>query len=71
VENNRNFLDEIRKYKIMIVNIVFVLIGNSKRAYRFRKEEYKEGDVIHIELAQEVSFLNKSAIKSTLNQIPG
>ncbi|MEY2630969.1 MAG: hypothetical protein RLZZ469_1866 [Bacteroidota bacterium] len=54
----------------MIVNIVFVLIGNSKRAYRFRKEEYKEGDVIHIDLAQEVSFLNKSAIKATLHQIP-
>jgi MFS superfamily sulfate permease-like transporter len=53
----------------MIVNIVFVLIGNSKRAYRFRKEEYKEGDVIHIDLAQEVSFLNKSA-KATLHQIP-
>jgi len=54
----------------MIVNILFVLIGNSKRAYRFRKEEYSEGDVIHIDLAQEVSFLNKSAIKSTLNEIP-
>ncbi|WP_295335785.1 SulP family inorganic anion transporter [Flavobacterium sp.] len=54
----------------MIVNILFVLIGNSKRAYRFRKEEYQEGDIIHIELAQEVSFLNKSAIKSTLNEIP-
>jgi MFS superfamily sulfate permease-like transporter len=54
----------------MIVNILFVLIGNSKRAYRFRKDEYTEGDVIHIDLAQEVSFLNKSAIKSTLNEIP-
>lgn len=54
----------------MIVNILFVLVGNSKRAYRFRKEEYSVGDVIHIDLAQEVSFLNKSAIKSTLNEIP-
>jgi len=54
----------------MIVNILFVLIGNSKRAYRFRKDEYTEGDIIHIDLAQEVSFLNKSAIKSTLNEIP-
>jgi MFS superfamily sulfate permease-like transporter len=54
----------------MIVNIIFVLVGNSKRAYKFRKEEYHEGDIIHIDLAQEVSFLNKSSIKATLNELP-
>ncbi|MGV3696036.1 SulP family inorganic anion transporter [Flavobacterium sp.] len=54
----------------MIVNIIFVLIGNSKRAYKFSKEQYHEGDIIHIDLAQEVSFLNKSAIKTTLMAIP-
>ena len=54
----------------MIISIVFVLKGNMQRAYKFRKEEYHDGDVIHIELAQEVSFLNKAAIKSTLNDIP-
>lgn len=54
----------------MLISILFVLIGNYKRAYSFRKEEYTDGDVIHIELAQEVSFLNKAAIKSTLGAIP-
>ena len=54
----------------MIISIIFVLKGNMQRAYKFRKEEYHDGDVIHIELAQEVSFLNKAAIKSTLNDIP-
>lgn len=54
----------------MIVNVLFILIGNSKRAYKFRKEEYQEGDIIHIDLAQEVSFLNKSAIKATLSELP-
>jgi MFS superfamily sulfate permease-like transporter len=54
----------------MIVNIIFVLIGNSKRAFKFSKEEYHDGDIIHIDLAQEVSFLNKAAIKSTLNDLP-
>lgn len=54
----------------MIINIVFILIGNSKRAYNFKIEDYNEGDIIHIDLAQEVSFLNKSAIKDTLNKIP-
>ncbi|MES2486111.1 MAG: SulP family inorganic anion transporter, partial [Bacteroidota bacterium] len=54
----------------MAVSIAFVLRGNLKRAYNFRKENYIQGDIIHIDLAQEVSFLNKAAIKSTLNDIP-
>ena len=54
----------------MIISILFVLKGNLKRAYSFKKEEYLDGDIIHINLAQEVSFLNKAAIKSTLNEIP-
>lgn len=54
----------------MIISIVFVLRGNMRRAYDFRKEEYNDGDIIHIDLAQEVSFLNKAAIKTTLNSIP-
>lgn len=54
----------------MIISVIFVLKGNMKRAYKFRKEEYHDGDIIHIDLAQEVSFLNKSAIKSTLLEIP-
>ena len=54
----------------MIISVIFVLKGNMKRAYKFRKEEYHDGDVIHIDLAQEVSFLNKAAIKETLVSIP-
>ncbi|OYU81177.1 MAG: hypothetical protein CFE23_05255 [Flavobacterium sp. BFFFF1] len=52
------------------ISIIFVLKGNLQRAYRFHKKEYADGDVIHIDLAQEVSFLNKAAIKSTLSEIP-
>ncbi len=54
----------------MIISFIFVLKGNMKRAYNFRKEEYHDGDVIHIDLSQEVSFLNKAAIKSTLAAVP-
>jgi MFS superfamily sulfate permease-like transporter len=54
----------------IIISVLFVLKGNMQRAYNFRKEEYSEGDIIHIDLAQEVSFLNKAAIKATLNNIP-
>jgi len=65
------FLDLLKGVALgMVISIIFILKGNMKRAYNFRKEEYHDGDVIHIDLAQEVSFLNKSAIKSTLASIP-
>jgi MFS superfamily sulfate permease-like transporter len=54
----------------MVISVIFILKGNMKRAYNFRKEEYRDGDIIHIDLAQEVSFLNKTAIKQTLASIP-
>ena len=54
----------------IIISIIFILRGNLKRAYRFRKEKFEDGDVIRIDLAQEVSFLNKAAIKTTLAEIP-
>nr|WP_315223972.1 SulP family inorganic anion transporter [uncultured Flavobacterium sp.] len=54
----------------IVISVIFVLRGNLKRAYSFKKEEYEDGDIIHIDLAQEVSFLNKAAIKETLSEIP-
>lgn len=41
-----------------------------KLAYFFKKEQHHEGETIHIDLAQEVSFLNKAAIKQTLAHLP-
>jgi len=65
------FLDLLKGVALgIIISIIFVLKGNLKRAYIFKKEEYEDGDVINIDLAQEVSFLNKAAIKYTLNEIP-
>jgi MFS superfamily sulfate permease-like transporter len=52
------------------VSILFILYQNLKIAYSFKKESLHDGDVITIKLAQEVSFLNKAAIKSTLSQLP-
>lgn len=54
----------------MIISVIFILKGNLKLAYSFKKEQYEDGDIIHIDLAQEVSFLNKASIKLTLNEIP-
>ncbi len=54
----------------LAVSIIFILRGNMKLAYFFKKEKHHEGETIHIDLAQEVSFLNKAAIKQTLAHIP-
>lgn len=54
----------------LMVSIFFILRGNMKLAYFFRKEEHQENQIIKIDLAQEVSFLNKAAIKQTLAHLP-
>jgi carbonic anhydrase len=47
-----------------------ILHGNLKNSYFFHKDKHKEGDVIHIRLAEEVSFLNKASIRETLDHLP-
>ncbi len=65
------FLDLLKGVALgLLISIISILRGNLKRAYSFKQEEYHEGDLILIHLAQEVSFLNKAAIKTTLNEIP-
>ncbi len=54
----------------LLVSIIFLLKGNMKLAYFFKKERHHEGETIFIDLAQEVSFLNKAAIKQTLAHLP-
>jgi MFS superfamily sulfate permease-like transporter len=54
----------------LVVSIFYILKGNMKLAYRFSKDKFQEGETIHIDLAQEVSFLNKAAIKQTLSDLP-
>lgn len=54
----------------LAVSVFFILRGNMKLAYFFKKEQHHEGETIHIDLAQEVSFLNKAAIKQTLAHLP-
>jgi MFS superfamily sulfate permease-like transporter len=54
----------------LAVSIIFILKGNMKLAYFFKKAKHHEGETIHIDLAQEVSFLNKAAIKQTLAHLP-
>ena len=47
-----------------------ILHGNLKNSYYFHSEKHKEGDTINIKLSEEVSFLNKAAIRQTLDHMP-
>lgn len=54
----------------MAVSALAILWGNLRAPYFFHKEKHHDGELIHIELAQEVSFLNKVNIKNTLTHLP-
>ncbi|HNN71028.1 MAG TPA: SulP family inorganic anion transporter, partial [Ferruginibacter sp.] len=47
-----------------------ILYGNLKNSYFFHKEKHHEGDTIRMRLSEEVSFLNKAAIRQTLDHMP-
>ncbi len=47
-----------------------ILHGNLKNSYYFHKNKHQEGDVIRIQLSEEVSFLNKASIRETLDHMP-
>lgn len=65
------FTDLLRGVAIgLVVSVFYILRANLKLAYFFKKDEYREGEAITIKLAQEVSFLNKAAIKQTLYHLP-
>jgi MFS superfamily sulfate permease-like transporter len=47
-----------------------ILHGNLKNSYFFHQDKHKEGDIINIKLSEEVSFLNKAALRQTLDHMP-
>lgn len=47
-----------------------ILHGNLKNSYFFHKDKHHEGDIIRVNLSEEVSFLNKAAIRQTLDKMP-
>lgn len=54
----------------LVVSLFFVLNKNLKNSYYFHSDDYKEGNIIQLHLAQEVSFLNRAAIRRTLDHVP-
>ncbi|MGX5818167.1 SulP family inorganic anion transporter [Chitinophaga lutea] len=54
----------------LATSVLFIMWGNIKSPYFFQKERYRTGDMITLELSQEVSFLNKANILLTLDHMP-
>lgn len=52
------------------ISTAFILNSNLRRPLRRIKEHRLSGDVLHIELANQVSFLNRAALERALNEAP-
>jgi MFS superfamily sulfate permease-like transporter len=54
----------------MAFSIFYILRNNLDIPFYFHAATYKAGKLLRLDLAQEVSFLNKPSIKKTLDMIP-
>jgi len=54
----------------LAVSLGFILNSNMRRPMRRFVEKHLGGDVLHIELANQVSFLNRAALSKVFNEVP-
>lgn len=54
----------------LVVAIFFVLYNNYKKPFLFETDKHLKDGVIRLELAEDVTFINKASIQRTLSQIP-
>jgi carbonic anhydrase/SulP family sulfate permease len=54
----------------LVVSICFILWSNLRRPMKIIREHHLAGDVTRIELANQVSFLNRAALRKTLDALP-
>ena len=54
----------------LAIGIGFILNSNMRRPIRRFVEKHLGGDVLHIELANQVSFLNRAALSKVLDEVP-
>jgi len=54
----------------MVVAIYFILRKNYQHSYHYIKEQHREGEIITLQLSEEVTFLNKGSISATLENLP-
>lgn len=54
----------------MVAAIYFILRKNYKHSYHYHKADHQDGEVITLQLSEEVTFLNKGSIGLTLDHLP-
>lgn len=54
----------------LVVGLGFILFSNFKRPVQLIIEKHLGGELYHLQLANQVSFLNRAALDQTLNNIP-
>jgi len=54
----------------LLASFFAILHGNLKNSYYFHQEKHQPSDIIKINLSEEVSFLNKASIRTTLDHLP-
>ena len=53
----------------LVISLAFILRSNIRQPVRKVIEKHISGDVLHVQLANQVSFLNRVAIENILNQV--
>ncbi|TKB94361.1 MAG: sulfate transporter [Nitrospira sp.] len=54
----------------LAIGIGFILNSNMRQPIRRYVEQHLGGDVVHIELSNQVSFLNRAALSKVLDEVP-
>ena len=54
----------------LVIAILYILLNNLRKPYELRKEKEESRETFYIELAEDVTFLNKANIQQALKDIP-
>ncbi|MCU4154915.1 SulP family inorganic anion transporter [Carboxylicivirga sp. A043] len=54
----------------LVVAIMYILYNNYKKPFLFEEGKHLKDRVLHLELAEDVTFINKASILNTLGQVP-
>ena len=54
----------------LTVAILFILYNNYKKPFLFDSSKHFQDGKIHLELAEDVTFINKASIQRTLSRLP-
>jgi MFS superfamily sulfate permease-like transporter len=54
----------------MVLAIFYILRTNYRHSYYYKRESNGKGEIIHMKLSEEVTFLNKASIQMSLESVP-